>query len=204
MKKLFTLLMILAVASVGYSQVMKVSKDNLKPKAEKMRMVSRNDAAPAMQNVQAEPMMTRVEGTELQQTFYDWQSNDGARTWTHVWDNGKVDFAFTTAADASYTTRGTGIVTYNSNTNDWEWVEGRVENEKTGFGSIAQYGANGLVVAAHTATECHVFVTDDRDAIEGGSMAVTSVLDNTYEPCWPNVMTTGANRDIRPSPCSSG
>lgn len=196
MKKLFTLLMILAVASVGYSQVAKVSKNIAKPRAEQMRMASRVDSYQAMQNVQNEPTILRTEGTEVEQTWYDWQSNDGPRTWTHVWDNGKVDFAFTTAQDNGFTTRGTGIATYDSNTGEWSALGGRAENEKTGFGSIAQYGANGLVVAAHTASDCRVYVAEDRDAVTAGSMAVTSVLDNTYEPCWPNVMTTGENRDI--------
>ena len=32
----------------------------------------------------------------------------------------------------------------------WTTGDARIENAKTGFGSIARYGANGLVVAAHT------------------------------------------------------
>jgi len=196
MKKLFTLLMILAVASVGYSQVKKASKNVYRPKAEQTKQVSRMDDAQVMQNVQTEPTIVRVEGNEVELTWYDWQSNDGARTWTHVWDNGKVDFAFTTASDNTFADRGTGIVTYDSNTGEWSSLGGAAENEKTGFGSIAQYGQNGLVIAAHTASDCRIYVTDDREGITAHSLAVTSILDNTYEPCWPNVMTTGANRDI--------
>lgn len=196
MKKLFTLLMILAVASVGYSQVKKASKNVYRPKAEQTKQVSRMDDAQVMQNVQTEPTMVRVEGNEVELTWYDWQSNDGARTWTHVWDNGKVDFAFTTASDNTFADRGTGIVTYDSNTGEWSSLGGAAENEKTGFGSIAQYGQNGLVIAAHTSGDCRIYVTDDREGITAHSLAVTSILDNTYEPAWPNVMTSGANRDI--------
>lgn len=196
MKKLFTLLMILAVATVGYSQVKKASKNVYRPKAEQTKQVSRMDDAQVMQNVQTEPTMVRVEGNEVELTWYDWQTNDGARTWTHVWDNGKVDFAFTTASDNTFADRGTGIVTYDSNTGEWSSLGGAAENEKTGFGSIAQYGQNGLVIAAHTATDCRIYVTDDREGITAHSLAVTSILDNTYEPTWPNVMTSGANRDI--------
>ena len=198
MKKLFTLLFLaLAVVSTSYSQVKKVPRNSIRPKAEQMRKISRTESSQVMQNVHAETVMTRTIGNAIDQTWYDWQSNDGARTWTHVWDNGKVDFAFTQSTDDSpFSSRGTGIVTYDSNTGEWSSMGGRVENEKTGFGSIAQYGQNGLVVAAHTASDCRVYVTEDRDAVTAGSMSVTSVLDNTYEPCWPNVMTTGANRDI--------
>ena len=199
MKKLFTLLMILAVASVGYSQVMKVSKNDFRGKAEQMRTVSRVESQEAMQNVQIEPSITRVDGIEgeqVQLSTYDWQSNDGARTWTKVWDDGKVNFAFTVATDNAFSDRGTGIITYDSNTGEWSTVDGRIENEKTGFGSIAQYGANGLVVAAHTATECHVYIIPDKDNMTGGSVAKVSALDNTNEPTWPSVMTSGPNRDI--------
>ena len=199
MKKLlfaiFSLFLVLPITNAQTDNLKTLIK-TVKPKAEKLIRIPRNEDDKPLSTIQAEPSMIRTEGTELQQTYYDWQSNDGARTWTHVWNNGKVDFAFTTAADASFTSRGTGIVTYNSNTGQWSAIGGRVENEKTGFGSIAQYGANGLVVAAHTATDCRVYVTNNRDAISTGSMTVTSVLDNTYEPCWANVMTSGANRNI--------
>lgn len=196
MKKLFTLLMILAVASVGYSQVKQVSKKDVRPNAAQMQYASRADEAVMMQNVENGGSMLRTEGTQVDQTYYDWQSNDGARTWTHVWEDGKVNFAFTIATQSSFADRGTGIITYDANTQEFTGLGGRIENEKTGFGSIAQYGANGLVVAAHTATDCRVYIVEDKDNMQANSVPVTSVLDNTYEPCWPNVMTSGPNRDI--------
>ena len=189
-------MMVLAVASAGYAQIMKSSKTDYRPKAERIMKPSRVESMETLQNVQPQDNLLRVEGEELQQTFYDWQTNDAARTWTINWNNGKVDFGFTTAADAAFNTRGTGIVSYDGNTGTWSSSEGRVENEKTGFGTIARYGENGLVVAAHTATECHVYVTEDRESVTAESMAPTSALDNTYSPTWPNVMTSGANRDI--------
>ena len=170
--------MVLAVASAGYAQIMKSSKTDYRPKAERIMKPSRVESMETLQNVQPQDNLLRVEGEELQQTFYDWQTNDAARTWTINWNNGKVDFGFTTAADAAFNTRGTGIVSYDGNTGTWSSSEGRVENEKTGFGTIARYGENGLVVAAHTATECHVYVTDDRESVTAESMAPTSALDN--------------------------
>ena len=136
-----------------------------------------------------------VEG-QMEYLSYDWQSNDAARTWTHAWPNGDINFAYTVAKDRDYTDRGTGIGTYHAETGDWTVVGGRVENEKTGFGSIAQYGENGLVIVAHTPIDCRVYIAPDKDQIEPNSLEAVSVLDNTYVPVWPAVMTSGANRDI--------
>ena len=133
---------------------------------------------------------------ELDYTIYDWQSNSGAITRTIVWPDGKVNFAYTMAGNISYSDRGTGIGTYDAENDEWIPSGGRVENEKTGFGSISRYGQNGIVVAAHTATDCRIYILEDKDNIEANSVSVTSVLDNTYEPSWPNVMTSGSNRHI--------
>lgn len=129
-------------------------------------------------------------------TTYDWQSNGGARTWTHVWPDGKVSFAYTTSSQNYFSDRGTAIATYNANTGQWIASEGRVENEKTGFGSIAQYGSNGIVVAAHTNTQCRIYIIPNKDNIPNNSVEAASTLDNTYGPMWPSVMTSGSNRNI--------
>lgn len=133
---------------------------------------------------------------ELGYTTYDWQSNAGARTWTHVWPDGKVSFAYTTATTANYTDRGTAIDTYDPNTGLWTISGGRVETEKTGFGTIAQYGENGIVVAAHTSSKCGIYIIDNKDIIVANSTPAVSYLDPTYDPMWPNVMTSGENRSI--------
>jgi hypothetical protein len=134
-------------------------------------------------------------GDYLGTALYDVQTNSGARTWTHVWPDGKVNFAFMTASILGYSDRGTGIGTYDSATDVWIPSMGRVENERTGFGSIAQYGANGIVVAAHTNTS-NIYIIPDKDDIATGSAVKVGSLDSTHEPYWPNVMTSGANRNI--------
>ena len=197
MKKLFTLLMVLAVATVGYAQVKNVSKaDGMKKVAQK-HVALRSEGTETLQNVQATAnMMKDYEMGELDYTTYDWQTNAAARTWTKVWDDGKVNFAYTISSDEAYSDRGTGIGTYDSNTGDWISVGGRVEPEKTGFGTIAQYKENGLVVGAHTATECGVYIIDDKDNITPGGAIPMTKFDPTIDPSWPNVMTSGPERDI--------
>ena len=195
MKKLFTLALVLLVATAGYSQVRKVSKNDAKSKVATMQ---KSNAKETLDNVQSEPNMVRWnygEG-ELDYTFYDWQSNCGARTWTIQWPDGKINFAYTQANSESYADRGTGIGTYDPNTDEWTPLGGRIESEKTGFGSIARFKDHGIVVAAHTATQCGVYIVEDKDNMTPNSVQVTSYFDPTYDPCWPSVMTSGANRDI--------
>ena len=192
MKKLFTLVLVLLVATTGYSQVRKVSKSDAKSNPATMQM---SKGMESFENVQSEPNMTRTDG-ELDYTTYDWQTNAAARTWTIQWPDNKVNFAFTCATDNSFTDRGTAIGTYDYDNDQWIPSGGRVESEKTGFGSIARYKENGIVVAAHTATMCGVYIVEDKDNITPNSAAATSYLDPTYDPSWPNVMTSGANRDI--------
>ena len=139
--------------------------------------------------------MTRTDG-ELDYSFYDWQSNDGARTWTIVWPDGKVNFAFTQADDANFATRGTAIGTYDSNTDEWIPCGGRVEQEKTGFGSIARYRDNSIILAAHTASEMGVYLIEDKDNITPGCATTVCHLDPTVDPTWPAIMTSGPDRDI--------
>ena len=192
MKKLFTLALALTVAFGGYSQV-------------RQQMVSKKDAATAtkfvtrgmesFENVQSQPNMTRSDG-ELDFTTYDWQSNSGARTWTIVWPDGTVNFAYTIASDNAFSDRGTGIGTYNYNTDEWIPFGGRVENERTGFGTIARYKDNGIVIAAHTATQCGVYIVENKDNLAPECAETMPKLDPTYDPCWPNVMTSGPDRSI--------
>ena len=196
MKKLFTLALVLLVATIGYSQVRNVSRNN------DFRQVSTMQVYNGMESlefVQSEPNMTRSDG-ELDYTTYDWQSNCGNITRTIVWPDGKINFAYTIAGDNSYTDRGTGIGTYDSEADEWIPLGGRIENEKTGFGSIARYKENGIVIASHNANTVVLFIVEDKDQLtdlQGTVAAINSIPDNNgIEPTWANVMTSGPNRDI--------
>ena len=198
MKKLFTLALVLLVTVAGYSQVRSAMNKDAMRKVATMQKVGRMDVMNPNANAQSQSNMVRLDfgQNELDYTTYDWQSNDAARTWTIVWPDGKVNFAYTIATDDAYSDRGTGISTYDSNTGEWSHCDARVEPEKTGFGSIARYGQNSIVVAAHTATEMGVYMIADKDNITPGCAEALPKLNNDMEPTWPAVMTSGANRDI--------
>ena len=194
MKKLFTLALVLLVTVAGYSQVKNLSYKDVKQSSATMQV---SKGFESFDNVQGEPNMLRTDG-ELDYSTYDWQTNCGIINRTIVWPDGKVNFAYTIASDASFTDRGTGIGTYDSEADEWIPLGGRIENVKTGFGSIARYKENGIVIAAHTATQCGVLILEDRNdlAATQGTLPYTSFFDPTYDPSWPVVMTSGANRDI--------
>ena len=193
MKKLFTLALVLLVATAGYSQVRMSKNDVMKKSA--IQYVTRG--MESFENVQSEPNMTRSDG-ELDYTTYDWQSNAGPRTWTIQWPDNKINFAYTMATDDAFSDRGTGIGTYDYNTDEWTPLWGRIESERTGFGSIARYKENGIVIAAHTSTECCVYILEDREGLADaqGTLPRALTLSADNDPAWPAVMTSGANREI--------
>jgi len=192
MKKLFTLALVLLVATAGYSQARRISSHDALRQTRPMQITTGMES---FENVMIEPNMTRTEG-ELDYTTYDWQSNAGPRTWTIVWPDGKINFAYTMATDNSFSDRGTGIGTYDYNNDEWIPLGGRIESDRTGFGSIARYKENGIVIAAHTNTQCGVFIVENKDELVPNSVGPASYLDGTYDPCWPSVMTSGPERDI--------
>ena len=191
MKKLFTLALVLLVALAGYSQVQKSSqKDPLK----KVATMQKSTGLETLNFVQSEPNMTKSDG-ELDYSYYDWQSNQGARTWTYKWPDGKVSFAFTTASTETFADRGTAVGTYDAVNDEWLPSGGRIENEKTGFGSMARYGENGLVIAAHTSSNLGVYIVEDKDNITPNSVPA-SLYTNNASYTHPAVMTSGPNHDI--------
>ena len=195
MKKLFTLTLILLVATTGYAQMRKVSKNDAKNKVATIQMTKDMEN---FENVQTKPNMARWdygEG-ELDYTTYDWQTNWGNINRTIVWPDGKVSFAYTMSHSDNFSDIGTGIGTYDSNIDEWIPSESRIENEKTYFGSIARYQENGIVVASQTNTTCGVYIVEDKDNMTPGCALAIGYLAPTYAPSCPVVMTSGANRDI--------
>ena len=197
MKKLFTLALVLLVTFAGYSQVKSAMNKDAMRKVATMQQVGRMENVNA--NVESQPNMVRYDygQGELDYTAYDWQTNCGIINRTIVWPDGKVNFAYTCASDNTYSDRGTAIGTYDFNTDEWIPMGGRIENEKTGFGSIARYKDNGIVVASHNSSTVGLFIVEDKDNMAPNSVpAVNYIPDSGIEPTWADVMTSGANRDI--------
>lgn len=200
MKKVFTLVLAMTLVISSFAQVKSVSSKSALTKAEKTYTFSgfeERDFANVPMNPRG--MMTAPEETELAYTAYDWQSNAAQRNFTAVWPDGFAVMCYTIAGDASFGDRGTGLAWFDPAVGEWQFNEGRAEAEKTGFGSIARYKENGLVIAAHTATQLKIYIVDDfrSDPTQSFGQGIvlnmaTSGVDGTH----PAVQCSGENLDI--------
>ena len=198
MKKLFTMALALLIATMGFSQGQKqcFSKQAIKESRIPILKAPRLDAV--NEYAESAPVMTSTRDLmygDLDYTTYDWQTNLGYINRTVVWPDGKVNFAFTYSSNGSFSDRGTVIDTYDINADEWKLLEGRVETDLTGFGSITRYRENGLVLAAHTYTDLNVYIIENKDNITPNS---ESAVLNIGTDVWshPCVTTSGPNRDI--------
>ena len=158
---LFILIMLAGMTKMMAQDLMRVSKDALMQPMQQ-KVIDRDSGLNIESDVNnAIPSRTTRTNGELDYTTYDWQSNGTAITRTIVWPDGKINFAYTMASQSNFSDRGTGIGTYDAVNDEWAPSYGRIEAEKTGFGSIARYGQNGIVVAAHTAVLCGVYIIDE-------------------------------------------
>ena len=138
-------------------------------------------------------------------TNYDLQSNAFVANRMYQKANGDIAVVATMSHEANQqaTDRGTGYNFYSGE----EWgdePESRIENIKTGWPSIAQYGANGEILACH-ADGIYVFYREV--AGEGEWLPITGTTGklpvqvpegytNDATPAWPRIATSGANHDI--------
>ena len=201
MKKVFTLALAMVLTISGFAQVKSISKKSVKMEPAQMQVLTGLEDLQANFPASTRSIMTSPEETELSQTFYDWQSNMGARNFTAVWPDGYAVMCYTQATDAAYSDRGTGLAIFDPAVGEWEYTESRVESVKTGFGSIARYKENGLVIAAHTSSDCRIFIVEDfregnRDFGEGIVLPTTGENGRTQDICWPVVQCSGENLDI--------
>ncbi len=193
MKKLFTLLVVLSIAISGFAQRSVSLKSVDMTPAKQMSFTGLEDLQANFPASSRSIMLNPIE-TELAQTYYDWQSNMGPRNFTAVWPDGYAVVCYTQALSTDFADRGTGLSIYDPATGEWTFTEGRVESEKTGFGSIARYGENGLVVAAHTSSAVVVYINEDFR--NGGSWSEPIYFGAAQGGAWPSLACSGENNDI--------
>lgn len=196
MKKLFTLVLVMAMAMTSFAQVKSMSRKSVKVEPSQVQTFKGTETLEGNFVASTRSIMTSAEEFELSQTYYDWQSNMGARNFTAVWPDGFAVMCYTQSTDEASSDRGTGLAIWDPAVGEWEYTESRVEGIKTGFGSIARYKENGLVIAAHGATDARIFIVEDfrqgnRDFGQGIVLPVTSGVD----PVWPVVQCSGENLD---------
>ena len=189
MKKLFTFAIALAVASVGFAQVQKVSSTDVTRTVAQQQVLTGEETFANVGNL---PNMTRSDA-ELDYTYYDWQTNTAARNLTMNFPDGCVGFAYTIATEEGMGDRGTNIAIYNPTTDEWATSGGKIEDRKTGFGCAARYGENGIVVVSRDAVtlKCGVYIIEDKDNLPSGDVAPMIEWETEQNIHFPAVMCTG-------------
>ena len=138
-------------------------------------------------------------------TTYDLQSNSFLANRMYQREDGAIGAVATLsmAEDAGASDRGTGYNFYDGS--DWgEYPEERFENERTGWPSIAQYGAEGEIVVNHGA-ELNYYIREkagEGEWVKGVIPAPTGLESVNGSPTdfeamtWARVATSGENHDI--------
>ena len=196
MKKAFTFALAMAMAVTGFAQVKGLSHKTVSKEAAQVQVYTGLEDINANFPASTRSILVDPEETELAQTYYDWQTNSGQRNHVAIWPDGYAVMCYTMAQSADFSDRGTGLAVYDPAVGEWTYNDERVEDVKTGFGSIARYKENGLVVAAHTASDLRFWINEDFR--NGGTTweSVTLTSDAQHEPGWPVVMCSGENLDI--------
>ena len=196
MKKLFTLALVMLIATAGYSQVKKVSIKDSAKKAVQEFVVNGSEIYDYVANT---PSVMMRDGEEIDQSTYDWQTNTAAKNWAMTFPDGKLGFSYTIATDEGYTDRGTWIGIYDPETEEWTTTHGKIENIKTGFGCAARYGENGIVVVSREAVSlnCGVYIIEDKDNLpEAGTVEpIKTWVKDDRNIHFPTVTCTGPNHD---------
>ena len=143
-----------------------------------------------------------MEDGETMWTNYDLQSNQYVANRMFQLPNGNVAISATMSHEANQTAsdRGTGYNFFDGD--DWgEEPETRVEPFKTGWPSIAQFGAEGEILLAHGNGHMQCFIRET--AGEGEWTYVGALPDypegyayTTEYPTWPRIVTCGDNHNI--------
>ena len=143
-----------------------------------------------------------MEDGETMWTHYDLQSNQYVANRMYQLPNGSVAVTATMSHEANQTAsdRGTGYNFYDGS--EWgDQPETRVESFKTGWPSIAQFGANGEILLAHGNGHMQCFIRTT--AGEGDWTYVGALPDypegyayTTEYPTGPRIVTCGDNHNI--------
>ena len=142
-----------------------------------------------------------LEDAETMWTHYDLQSNSWCSNRMYQLPNGKVGIVATMSHEAnqSASDRGTGYNFYDGS--DWDDMpETRVEGDtRTGWPTIAQWGAEGEIMISHSPTCAWT-----REVAGEGAWELKSALPGHPEGhpydtdafSWPRVATSGDNHNI--------
>jgi hypothetical protein len=208
MKKVFLLSLSLALGFSAFAQQRVAKNDSQSFKVDSKKVVVGNEtinpsvsnfASPAAQSVVVNRYDNIEDGTTMY-TTYDLQSNSWCSNRMYQLPDGSVGVVGTMSHQENQTAsdRGTGYNFYDGN--DWlDMPDERVENVRTGWPTIAQWGETGEIMISHSPCRCWT-----REVAGQGEWQYMGELPYAPEDypypgeniSWPRVATSGPNHNI--------
>lgn len=206
MKKVLLLSAALFLGLSSFAQMRTTNKEVLVGKADLRKVMQGKEiSASAPYNFQATTPMTstlnrwgNMEEFQTMTTSYDLQSNNYVSNRIVQWGDGSIAATamFSLSYDANAADRGTGYnITVGGDFGNWgPEPSASIEGERTGWPSIAQYGANGEIVVSHTGNGVIYLIRENKG--EGEWVRGDVPNPEGASLSWPRVVTSGPNHDI--------
>jgi hypothetical protein len=197
MKKILLFAIALGFVSVGIAQVSQYA-----PKAWYKTVKQNNKVYIAEQEVsftgEINPTVAsdRAADKVIGETWYDLQSNSTMANRIYAFDDGTIGATWTRGmSPTAYADRGTGY-NYFDGTNWGAYPTERIEDEKTGWPSLAPYGQNGEIVVSHLGANGLKFSWRENKGT--GTWNYFNLVGPAAQPdlLWPRMITSGENHDV--------
>lgn len=197
MKKYLLLTLSLTMIIVSFGQVAQLKQQALFSTVAKANMHA-EDALPLLP---ANPYVANrgvdeVVGT----TWYDLQSNSSISKRIWVFDDGTAAAVWTRGAETgvpNFAGRGTGY-NYFDGTSWGTDPSSRIEDVRTGWPSIAPYGADGEIVVAHTLNNTGLMFSwrEHKGTGDWQHFTLAGPAPDNMDLTWARMITTGVNHDV--------
>ena len=197
MKKHLFLIFILGMSIVSYSQVAQLKHQAIFNTVAKTGI----HLADALPTLPANPYVENkgvdeVVGT----TWYDLQSNSSMSKRIWVFDDGTMAAVWTMGSEngvPNFPDRGTGY-NYFDGTSWGPAPTSRIEDVRTGWPSIAPYGADGEIVVAHTLNNTGLMFSwrEHKGTGEWQHFTLAGPAPDNMDLTWARMITTGPNHDV--------
>lgn len=132
-------------------------------------------------------------------TRYDLQSNYSMGQRIYLFPDNTLSATFTYGMfDPGFSDRGTGY-NYHNGSSWGPFPTQRIESMRTGWPSIAPYGANGEVVVSHMAAASEWYLIVAKRENKGTGAWTENILygpDGAAGMLWPRMVTAGENNDV--------
>ncbi len=202
MKKILLMALVLGFVSVGIAQVKQYKpKDWYKTVKEKVPQVKIAEQVPTYSHeINPNPTVanSRDGGIIVGETWYDLQSNSTMpNNRIYAFEDGTIATTWTRGMEpTAYPGRGTGY-NYYDGTSWGAYPTERIEEQRTGWPSIAPYGANGEIVCAHSGNDDGLIFSWRENKGEGDWNYFSLVgPDEAKDLTWPRIITTGENNEV--------